>query len=133
MWRRIRIYFIGLILGAILSWALVIRDRNTKELMSWTPNERILADIRNDSNITLPDNFWCLLKCQGFSSIEYNELLINGDVDLSESSPRTYPKIYRIQFDAAQKGTLLIDFELDSINSTITKVSRKEDIKNCNC
>ena len=85
-------------IGSLLAWALVIRKRNMQELMAWTPNGRILTEIQKDSLLTLPDNFYCLLNCQGFTSLDWDNLKQDGNVDFGSSLTHEDPKRYIINY-----------------------------------
>lgn len=133
MIRRLRIYGVGLALGLLMAWALFLRGRNTKNYTAWTPNNRILEEIRLD-NMVLSDGFWCEIKCLGFSSIEYDELINNGNVVFGDSYVKTWPRSYKVEFKTESKGTLVIVYDkTESKHFSVKSVTKKgEDIK-CDC
>ncbi len=134
MLRRLRIYGFGVGLGLLLAWALFLRGRNTKNYTLWTPNNRILEEIRLDQNLETSDKFWCEIRCIGFSSIEYKELLNDGEVDFGESQTKIWPRMYRVEFETENKGALVIDFSKTELKEfSILSVSKKGEEISCDC
>ena len=134
MWRKIRVYLIGVGLGCVLAWALFLRNRNTKDYLAWTPNERVMAPIRVDGALNKPDNYLCLLQCYDLTSIEMEQLLEKGMVDFSESKPRETPKMYVVKYELEDSRQIRIElqFETDSI-ATLTQLTVSNENSNCDC
>ncbi len=134
MKRRFRIYGFGLLLGTVMAWALFLRGRNTKNYTSWTPNNRILEEIRLDSTFSPSDVFWCEMGCLGFSSIELDELLNDGNVNFGESYVKTWPRTYQVAFETKDKGILVIEFSKSETRKfSILWVKKEGQEINCNC
>ncbi len=133
MKRRFFIYLFGLGLGLILTWALVIRNRNIHEVLKWTPTERILEELRNDTAIARPANFWCRMNCLGFSSIDYEELLVEGSVDFGRSKTNVEHKIYLITYETPSNGTLEITFVFLPGGHEIVSVNKQNEHVVCDC
>ena len=134
MKRRLRIYGFGLGLGLIMAWALFLRGRNTSNYTAWTPNNRILEEIRLDSTLTLDDAFWCEVRCLGFSSIEYDELLNDGNVIFGESHVETWPRSYKVEFETEDKGTLVIEYsKTEAKHFDVMNISKKGEDISCDC
>ena len=134
MKRRLRIYGFGVGLGLIMAWALFLRGRNTKNYTAWTPNNRILEEIRLDSTLETTDFFWCEMHCLGYSSIDYEALINDGNVMFDESQAKEFPRMYRVQFETEENGTLVIDFIFNENNHrSIDKVSKLGEEINCDC
>lgn len=134
MWRRVRVYFIGLLLGCLVTWMMLLRDRNLDDYLKWTPNQRVLSEFSEDSLFVPSDAFWCHLQCQGFNSKDYRGLLDEGKVLFSESTPRQTPKMYRIEFETEKRGTLILDFEIGEEKKRIVQVRKEgEETPNCSC
>lgn len=126
MKRRLRIYGFGLVLGLMLAWAFFLRGRNTKAYTGWTPNNRILEEIRLDSSFQTTDKFWCEMDCIGFSSIELDKLLNDGEVKFNESQVKTWPRVYRVEYKAKDKGVLVLDFsKTKAKHFEVIKVAKK--------
>lgn len=117
-----------------MAWALFLRGRNTKNYTSWTPNNRILEEIRLDSTFVTSDQFWCEMRCFGFSSIEYDELLNDGNVNFGNSYVKTWPRIYQVEYETEDNGVLVIKFAKTETKhfSVLSLTKQGEDIK-CDC
>ena len=134
MKRRFRIYGFGLLLGCIMAWALFLRGRNTKNYTSWTPNNRILEEIRLDSTLIPSQVFWCELNCLGFSSIEYEELLNDGNVLFDESQVKKWPRSYIVEFETEEKGTLTVSYsKTESRHYSVLSVAKVGETIKCDC
>ena len=134
MKRRLRIYGFGMALGLMLAWALFLRGRNTKAYTAWTPNNRILEEIRLDSSFQTTDKFWCEMNCVGFSSIEFDKLLNDGEVLFGESQAKTWPRMYRVELETDKKGTLVLDFSKTELKHfEVVKVAKKGEEIQCDC
>lgn len=134
MWRRIRVYFVGVLLGILVTWMMLLRDRNLDDYLKWTPNNRVLAEFRTDSAFVPVDAFWCELKCKGFTSLDYKGLLEEGKVLFSESITQDYPRMYRIEFETKEELVLTIDFEIaEDKKKRILSVSNGKSEENCAC
>ena len=135
MWRRVRVYFVGVLLGCIVTWALLLRGRNLDDYMRWTPNQRVLTEFNSDSLFVLNDTVLCHLKCHGFKSNDYKALFEEGNVLFTESNPRKMPKMYRIQHQTEKRGSLILELEIDENNLKKVVKMEKEGEKelNCNC
>jgi hypothetical protein len=134
MWRRIRIYLIGVSLGCILAWALLIRDRSDNTFNFWLPEERILTEIREDSNFVFPEKQMCYYECYGFNSIDLEYFLTNADVDFAKSKPRETPRLYFITGEIEQKGQLTLEVLFsDSAKWVHSVTSDSQANKTCNC
>ena len=134
MKRRLRIYGFGLGLGLLMAWALFLRGRNTRNYTAWTPNNRILEEIRLDSTLALNDAFWCELTCVGFSSIDYEELLEDGDVIFGDSHVKTWPRSYKVEYKTESKGTLILVYsKTESKHFDVISISKKGEEISCDC
>jgi hypothetical protein len=134
MKRRLRIYGFGLLLGLVMAWGLFLRGRNTKNYTAWTPNNRILEEIRLDKTVLKTDAFWCEMKCYGFSSIEYDKLVNDGNVDFGKSQVENWPRTYLVELETEDNGTLIIEYS-KSIDKhfTILEISKKGAQISCDC
>ncbi|UTW65016.1 hypothetical protein KFE94_10020 [bacterium SCSIO 12643] len=133
MKRRLRIYGFGLALGTILAWALFLRGRNTKNYTAWTPNNRILEEIRL-SDLEKTDAFWCQMKCYGFSSIEYDALVNDGNVNFRKSQVENWPRMYQVELETEDKGTLIIEYsKTEGKHFEIIRVVKEGSQINCDC
>jgi hypothetical protein len=133
MWRKLRVYFIGVGLGLILTWALVLRNRNTRDLLAWTPNERIMAPLRADGGFDKPHNYVCLLECYNLSSLDMETLLETGKVNLSESKPRETPKLYRVEADLENDRIMWAMFSLGEADTALVDLGLAGTENACDC
>ncbi len=133
MWRKLRVYFIGVGLGLVLTWALVLRNRNTRDLLAWTPNERIMAPLRVENGFNKPEDYVCLLECYGLTSLDMETLLETGKVNLSESMPRETPKLYRVEADLEDERVFWGMFSLGESDTSLVDLGVTGQSKNCNC
>lgn len=134
MKRRLRIYGFGLVLGTIMAWALFLRGRNTKNYTSWMPNNRILEEIRLDSTLETNDYFWCEISCLGFSSLEYEGLLNDGNVLFDESQVKNWPRTYQVEYETESKGVLRIRFSKNEDKQfSIISVEKEGETFKCDC
>lgn len=131
--RRLRIYGIGVGLGIMLSWALLLRHRNTDDLLGWTPTNRLLDAVEMKGDTALSNTFYCELKCQGFDSEDWNKLLKDGKVDFEASSTHTDPKVYLFTYDTEKHGVLEAMVEFSDSTIAVTSVNRKGENKSCDC
>ncbi len=132
MWRRIRIYLFGVVLGSIVVWAMILRNRNVDEYLRWTPGERILEEIRTDSNTVLPANFMCLLDCSELTTLDYKNLINKGSVDFKKSSPRETPRKYVVEYkDNDRTTTAVFHFMNDEQHLKKIFVNGPEPVCNC--
>tara|TARA_R110002050_G_scaffold290260_3_gene443843 strand:- start:9983 stop:10387 length:405 start_codon:yes stop_codon:yes gene_type:complete len=134
MLRRLRIYGVGLGLGLIMAWALFLRGRNTKNYTAWTPNNRILEEVRLDSSLILDDAFWCEITCLGFTSIEYTKLLNDGNVVFGDSQVKNWPRSYKIELATEKKGTLVLVYsKTEQKHFEVVSVTKKGEDISCDC
>lgn len=132
MKRRLRIYGFGFALGLLVAWAMFLRGRNTKNYTAWTPNNRILEEIRLDKQLDYTDAFWCELKCLGYSSIDLEALVNDGNVAFDESDVESSTKMYRVKLDT-DHGVLVIDYLFHPDYRSVKQVFVEGKTNNCNC
>tara|TARA_Y100000782_G_scaffold110592_1_gene137280 strand:+ start:24943 stop:25350 length:408 start_codon:yes stop_codon:yes gene_type:complete len=134
MWRRVRIYLIGVALGCLLVWAMLIRDRSDNTFDFWLPGERILTAIQEDSVLVFPPKLKCEYECYGYNSIDWEYFVKNADVDFSKSKTHQEPKIYFLSSDIERKGKLEIEIAFaDSAKEIVSVKHIGEPEKTCNC
>jgi len=134
MLRRLRIYGVGLGLGLLMAWALFLRGRNTKNYTAWTPNNRILEEIRLDTTLVNGASFWCEMKCLGFTSIEYDALLNDGNVIFGESQAKIWPRSYKVELETEDKGTLVVVYsKTESKHFEVISIIKKGEDISCDC
>lgn len=132
MWRKLRIYLFGVGLGLIVTWALVLRNRNTQELLKWTPENRVMNEIKQDTALVYPRNFECILDCYGLNSLDMERLMEEGDVNFSKSQTRSDPKIYRVEYED-EEVTIDADFAMGEEQNELKQIRVNGEKKNCAC
>jgi hypothetical protein len=130
--RRLGVYFFGVGLGLILTWALVIRNRNKQDLLFWLPEERVLEVIRSDSNLEYSETFWCRMKCLQFSSIDLDQLLQEGDVNFANRREEGEQKIYQIDYNVEPGKKMSVEVALFDREAKLINVFSSEELK-CDC
>ncbi len=131
MWRRVRIYFFGFALGIILVWALLVKDRETNHLTSWLPAERIMEEVRNDSNLTFAGSLRCMFECHNLTSLNWKQILEEGSVNFSESETQVVPRLYKITYEDHNEH-LAVLVEFDSVK-TVKSVALNDKEASCDC
>jgi hypothetical protein len=87
--KRLRLYLIGVLLGCIAVYFLLIykRDRN---FTAWLPKERILADIKEKPFAT-DEKTLCFLECMHTDTTALKSLLKNASVNFGNSLVKEKP------------------------------------------
>jgi hypothetical protein len=96
LFRRLRFFGFGIILGCLVSYVMLIRGKN---LSFWMPSQRVLGKLSH-SKLKITDTALCKMKCLHINETEIKQLLADGDVNFSESKVHdTKTPIYIIQKD----------------------------------
>jgi len=111
---------------------MFLRDPD-RDLDAWTADQRILEEIRTDSNFRDKDDYLCLLACNNVSAEEMEKILVDGDVVFSRSSPRTDPRMYVVEGENAAKETVEARFELWPRGPKLIRLSRNNSALLCDC
>lgn len=130
MARRIRVYLFGVILGVIVVYSSLIKDRG-KELLGWLPGPRVLGEL-NEYPQQISDKANCQLKCYVLGESILEEVYMNGDVKFSESRPKEDPRYYKVELE---KNKQIIQVELtckDSLTTIASVIILGEEGK-CDC
>lgn len=93
MLRRLRIYFTGFGIGLIIVVIFFMRD-DTRDLDIWTPEQRILEDIRADSVLLAGPRMKCFQTCLDMSDEEL--LTLWTDSKTKSLNPGGDPYLYLI-------------------------------------
>ena len=127
MARRLKIYFIGFLLGIIL--VIFLYSDKSDIIVGWTPEKRVLKRLKLTEKV-ISDSMQCILDCNKFIQQDWNLLYSDGDVNFSEARKKPYPiysvtirkesENFNLRFLAKDTLSILIGFE--SINDLM-----------CNC
>ena len=129
MWRRIRIYGVGFILGLIACFFL-FRDGCNE--YNYLPEGRILAELSSHP-LTPTERMSCLLKCQGVQQWDLEWLLKEGSVVMKESNPRTEPKDYVVEGTTNEGKKLKIRFQLIDDTTAPIAIMKPYSGTSCDC
>src|ERR1051326_2270659 len=128
LYRRLRLYGFGVLLGVILSYFLLFRGR---DLGFWTPGNRVLEKLRL-SEIVYTENAECKLQCLNVSKGEIRKLFDSTEkVDLDSSNVHGKCPIYIIR----GKGDNDLKVTVSTCDSTanILEIKRTTVKDTCHC
>jgi hypothetical protein len=92
---RIFTYFIGILLGSLMVYMLLIRGRD-RDLLGWLPGNRVTQKIA-EQPLNISEKSACQLSCMGISQEEAQELITSGSVSFSKSEVKAAPcPVYHI-------------------------------------
>lgn len=129
MLRRLRIYFTGFGIGLILVYFMFLRD-DSRDLDIWTPSQRILEDIRNDSIFLHSGELLCFKDCLQLSDTILVKLWT--DATVKSLNPGGDPYRYLISLD---EGGLDFEaeIELQDKKRTLLYLRDRKNPGNCAC
>lgn len=93
MLRRLRIYFTGFGIGLIIVYVMFMRD-DSRDLDIWTPSQRILEEVRDDSIFQSSDRLKCFRSCLSLDEETMTSLW--KDADVKSLNPGGDPYRYSI-------------------------------------
>jgi len=131
MGRRIRIFLISVVFGILLSYLLIFQGKDSNYL-GWTVNNRVLEDIKAKP-LAVNSKTACLLDCHKIRQWDINKLLDDGEVILSESSPREDPRKYVLEYDDTDREPFKLFFALEKDSSRVIALLFPTDHNACNC
>lgn len=124
--HRIRVYMVGLLIGCVLVYFMLIKDKNRGY---WLPENRVKEQVRK-SRIIFSEHAKCILTCKGVSEEEAKDILKNGDINFRESDTRRTPCPSYI-FEG--KDVKIICTACDSISEIINVIGLHEKQDTCHC
>lgn len=131
--KRIRLYFIGFLIGCVLVYFMLFRGTNRSY---WLPANRVREQV-NKSQFRYSERAECKMKCRQITRTEVEEILKNGEVNFSESDTRgAVVPSYAIEGKtSANKNlrVLITIFEQDSVAEITTIVNLSGNHDTCNC
>lgn len=126
--RRFFIYSIGFFLGSILVYFLFFKNQDR----SFFPSAIVLDSLRS-KDIIIGKKNECLLAYYKISNENFKNLLREGEVNFSESSPRETPKKYVVEIETSTGDELKIIFALSPSSAEIISVIPNEIKAECAC
>lgn len=127
LWRRLRLYFTGFALGLVAVVVLFWRT-DDRDLDKWTPEQRILEAIREDSAFQSSPALQCYAKCLGLSQSQLDDLWKNAQV--KSLNPGGNP--YRYQLATALPDSVVAVVEQREIHRLLS-MQRAGKGQSCAC
>lgn len=130
--KRIRLFFIGFIIGCVLVYFMLFRDSDRSY---WLPDNRVKEQV-NKSTFTFSEHAICIMACKQITEEEVRDILKNGDVNFSESDTRGVPcPSYAIEGTTHNKKlrVLVTIFERDSMAEITTTINMEAGKDTCKC
>ena len=122
--NRLSKYLMGVLIGLALTYIMF----SERGCMDWLPSERIKEDIRS-RGIMNTEEVACYLECNGMSVSDLADLVTEGSINYSESTPREIHRTYLIEQDAKLQSAI---FVFNDTAATVVSVNFKE-INDCDC
>lgn len=119
--RRLFIYFIGFFLGCILVYFMFFKNKSR----SFFPSGIVLDSLKS-KDIIIETKMQCILGCYNVNNQNLKELLNEGTVIFSESSPREDPKKYVVETESPEGEEIKLSFELRTLNAKIISIKGPE-------
>ena len=98
IWRRLRIYAVGVGLGCLISWGF-FKGRGCSD---WTPSNRV-TELLTENVLIANDTVLAKMKTNKIEIGDIVQLIQNGEVNFSESKTDGSPQIYVLE------GTNIVD------------------------
>jgi hypothetical protein len=88
--RRITLYLSGFLIGALIVWFGLLKNRPDDALTSWLPTKRIVMQL--DTNpMVITKHAGCRMYCRGITKEEIHALIKHGEVNFSKSEVHAAP------------------------------------------
>ena len=94
IWRRIRLYILGLGIGSLMVLFL-FGDRGCG---GWLPGNRVKTSIM-ESLFETSDYTDCKLTCNEFTKEKIQDIIVKGTVLFNESKTKSDPREYTLQYE----------------------------------
>lgn len=130
MLRRLRIYFTGFAIGLIMVYIMFGND-DSRDLDIWTPSQRILEEIRNDSLLNASETMACYQQCLGLS----DSLLLSiwTDAEVKSLNPGGKPYRYSITLETDDQHFEALVERNEKEEQRLLSIEDKLHTTNCNC
>src|SRR5690554_2057274 len=123
IWKRLRYYLTGLLIGTIFV-SILFKDRGC----SWTPTNRVKNSIQ-DKIIVFPEDQLDALNEIGINKENIYRFLVHGNVDFSGSLKDKFPKVYIIEENDSIPQRLQFSLYEDSYLSIVHVLEEGEQPK----
>lgn len=128
--RRIRLFVFGVVLGSIVMYFLVFKNRNVYK----SPSEVIHGKLQSQP-LQLSLKAQCTMRCYAISESEIKEILINSEVNYPKSKVHEKPcPTYALEGKTSTGKNLSIVFaECDSLTKVLSAMDLGISSDTCNC
>lgn len=128
--RRIRLFVFGVVLGSIIMYFFVFKDRNVYK----SPGEVIHGKLQ-EHPLEYSKHAQCRMRCRGISEDEVKAILQNGDINYNKSEVHDKPcPSYAIEGKSADGQELRIVFAAcDSVTKVVTAIDLGLEQDTCSC
>jgi hypothetical protein len=127
--RRLRLYLMGVGLGCVLVYFLLLRGKNFD---GWFPSKRVLDYLRK-SELVYSYNTECWMNCMGISTEQIEKIIDStGVVNFDESNTGGKCPIYSIEDGERFKVKLTISV-CDSVANVLALQPTEALTKPCEC
>ena len=128
--RRIRLFLIGVLLGSIIMYFFVFKDRNVYK----SPSEVIHEKLQH-SKLTFSNKSTCEMNCNAITSAEIQEFLKKSDVNFGASQVHQKPcPIYVMEGKSTSGKDLTVSYQQCDSSVEIISVALNPKIKEpCPC
>lgn len=120
IWKRLRYYLIGFIIGTIFV-SILFKDRGC----SWTPANRVKNSIQ-DKIIVFPEDQIQSINDLGLTKNNIYKFLVEADVDFSNSIKDKFPKVYIIEENDSIDRRLQFSLYEDSYITIVHALKKDE-------
>ncbi|MEM9022138.1 MAG: hypothetical protein AAGB22_00255 [Bacteroidota bacterium] len=130
VWRRLRLYLFGVLLGTVLVYVFVLRKHDIA-YDAWLPAKRIMRDMRNDDRMTGSARYQCLVACRALTEAQMTSLFTEGK--LENLRPGGDPYRYRITWSDSTGTTLVAGVEKPGNDYILVHLEAGENTVPCHC
>jgi len=130
MLRRLRIYFTGFAIGLIMVYIMFGND-DSRDLDIWTPSQRVLEEIRNDSILNESEKMRCHQVCLELS----DSLLLSiwTDAQVESLNPGGKPYRYAISLETDNQHLLAVVERNEAKEQRLISIEDKIHPTTCDC
>jgi hypothetical protein len=128
--RRIRLFVFGVILGSIIMYFFVFKDRNIYK----SPSEVIHGKLQSHE-LVYTKHASCRMRCRGISESEVKAILLNGEVNYKKSQVHDKPcPSYAFEGITEDGQNVRIVFaECENVTKVITAIDLGSEKESCSC
>lgn len=128
--RRIRLFVFGVVLGSLVMYFLVFKNRNVYK----SPSEVIHGKLMSHA-MQLSLKAQCNMQCYHISESEIKEILIQSEVNYSKSKVHEKPcPFYALEGKTSKGRNLRVEFaECDSLTKVLSAMDLSITGDTCHC